>query len=161
MAERGAGEEGSRAARPSATAIAVGLLLAVCVVGILDHDLWNPHEHRAARDVPLAGVYLGKTFLGSLSFETGRRILDLEGPEALAAYLAAQPEGLLLVRMKRWPFQQTPEEVAAHIVAEVPIAGADEIAVLRPALELEVGVRRPIRRGPTLPETVCSAGSER
>jgi len=46
---------------PGARRVAVGIVLLVCVAGIFDHDLWNPHEHRVGgmiREMADSGDYL-------------------------------------------------------------------------------------------------------
>jgi len=52
---------GKKSGLLAARRVAVALILLVCVAGIFDHDLWNPHEHRVGgmiREMADSGDYL-------------------------------------------------------------------------------------------------------
>jgi hypothetical protein len=81
-------------------------------------------------DMP-AAYRMGETDLGSFSFYTGRRLILIENEQELRDHLLKHPHKILLVRKKRWPFQENPEDLGQQILGSIKVGKDRHFIVLR------------------------------
>ncbi len=73
----------------------------------------------------------GESEIGSFSFYTGRRVIAIKELQDLSEYLSGNPNQILLVRKKRWPFQKNPEDLGRQVLGSIPVGRSRHIYVLQ------------------------------
>lgn len=81
-------------------------------------------------DTPV-GYDLGETDLGSFSFYTGRRVILVESKRDLSDLMSKHPHKIVIVKKKRWPFDQNPEDLGFKILGSVQVGRDRQFFVLR------------------------------
>jgi len=92
---------------------------------------------RVLPEEKLTAYKLGETVIGSLSFHTGLRPPNLLQRRDLAAWIDDDPEGILIMRISRWPFVE-PLEGSPHVMERIDLNESTGLLLVRPHSSLRV-----------------------